>query len=235
MANTFNIDDHEFIKLTNKLDKLNRSALPVAVRSTLNDVAFKARKGEIPISFKKEFEVKKSGFINSHLRVNKCKNTFEIDEMVSEAGVIKGKSVAGDNLKAQEFGESIKKKNIALAGARTGNNLKTLVSKKYYIRNIRAKENVPKWKNQEFIRTAFRAGKGEKIMYNNLLSEIKTIKKLNRNKLIIKLAPLYLVKPGMMINLSEHPFIQRAGRESMKFIPKIYAEQAKRQIEKYNK
>ena len=42
------LDADEVIKLTVKLDKLHRSALPSAVRNTLNNAAFQTKK-EIPI------------------------------------------------------------------------------------------------------------------------------------------------------------------------------------------
>ena len=138
MANFININDKELVELTNKLEKLHRSAMPTVVRGTLNDAAFDHRQEAIK-KFKANFIIRKSTFITSHMTVNKCENTFKLSEMQAESGVKKGKSFAGDNLEKQEFSGVMYKRDIPQTPARISESLTNLVSKRFYFNKFRNK------------------------------------------------------------------------------------------------
>jgi len=108
----FNINNDDVVQMSNRLEQLHRSGLPVAVRQSLNEAAFQMKKHEIMRSFDRKFIVRKQAFIKNHTAFNRCKNTFEIREMYSEAGIRKGMSQAGDNLSKQEFGGRIHNRNV---------------------------------------------------------------------------------------------------------------------------
>jgi len=78
MLNTFNINTDKVVSLTNKLEKLHKSAMPVAVRMTLNDAAFDMKQIQIGRQFKGQFTIRKKNFIRSHTVAVKSKNTFRI-------------------------------------------------------------------------------------------------------------------------------------------------------------
>ena len=59
----FNVNTDEVVRLTNRLEKLNKSAMPIAVRSTLNDVAFQSKQTHLPKEFDKKFTIRKKNFI----------------------------------------------------------------------------------------------------------------------------------------------------------------------------
>jgi hypothetical protein len=235
MAKAFNVNNIEVVELTNKLEKLHRSAMPVAVRGTLNDAAFDMKQNQVAPIFEKKFIIRKPSFIKSHTAVKKSKNTFQINQMVAECGIIKGKSQAGDELEVQEFGGTIKKREfIPMDTARTSKNPKKLVSKKYYLQKIKAGKK-PVFKNQEFIRSAFMAGKGGYLVYGNVLLQIRKIVKRGRDKLFIKIHPLYSYKKGRSINLKKTPFLAPAGEKSAKKIPDFFIKRAEKQFKKYLK
>jgi len=88
MNNVFNINTDDIVQLTLKLEKLHRSAMPVAVRQSLNRAAFNMKKTEIGKSFDRNFIVRRSAFIRAHSGYNPSSNTFDINKIVSEAGII---------------------------------------------------------------------------------------------------------------------------------------------------
>ncbi len=243
MGYILNIDDSENVALTNKLEKLHKSAMPVAVRGTLNDLAFEAKKKHLPRTFEKAFTVRKKGFVNSHSRVNKSPNTFKLSEMEAEMGIVQGKSDAGDELKKQEFGGQIKGRDyIPLPGpsggkgkARTSGSYGKTVSKRYYLTRIEPEKHKPVFKQQGFIRAAFAAGVGEFLRFGEVLLEIKKLSKPSRDHVFIKAEPIYSYEQGRSITLDKRPFIQPAGVLAQKSTNKIFREQAKKRFEKYMK
>ncbi|MBL4809315.1 MAG: hypothetical protein JKY43_04565, partial [Phycisphaerales bacterium] len=48
MAVEFNVNTDAVVSLTNKLEKLHKSAFPVAVRGTLNSAAFDVKQKSMP-------------------------------------------------------------------------------------------------------------------------------------------------------------------------------------------
>lgn len=236
MQHNFNINTTEVVALTNKLEKLTRSDMPLAVRGTLNDAAFDMKQIQVEKIFTRNFTIRKKTFIRSHTAVIKCANTFDLKQMKAQTGIIKGKSQAGDQLIYQEFGGTIKNRDyIPTKEARVSKSSKKVVSKKYYLKNIKPKKNKTKYQNQEFIRTVFKLGKGAYIRYNNILFEILTIKKPSRLYLYIKTKAIYWFKKNRSVRIKRRPFMKFAGKMSAKKMPAFFKKQAKRRFEKYLK
>ena len=93
---TFDINTNDVIKLTNKLDELHRSALPSAVRNTLNNAAFEMKKN-IPFQADKKFITRDKGFFKRMSAVNKASG-FDINRMVAETGIISKDKKLAKNL-----------------------------------------------------------------------------------------------------------------------------------------
>jgi hypothetical protein len=234
MPKQFNINTSEVVAFTNRLEKMHRSALPVSVRGALNDAAFDMKQNQIGRTFDSQFIVRKKTFIRAHTAVNKSKNTFKLSEMQSEAGVIKGKSKAGDQLEIQEIGGIIgNREYIPMDTARIGKNKKKLVSRRFYLKNIKPrKEGQKNQLNQDFIKAAFKVGKGGFIRYDDIVYEIRSIKKPSRSKIFIKSNPIYSFKNNRSVSISSAPFIKPAGEISLKKIPEFFIKQAKRRLKK---
>lgn len=228
MEQAFNIDLSEIVKLTNKLEKLHRSALPIAIRSTLNDAAFDAKQIQVINTSKEQFTIRKKTFIKSHTTANKCKNTFDIRQMESSMGVIKGKSDSGDKLKIQELGGKISNRDaIPTNEARVGRNANKLVSKKYYLQNLKTKGKKLN-KPRDIMKAAAAAGKGGIIRYGNTLAEIKQFRR-DRG---VKLKKIYALGNGRSVQIKKAPFISNAGHLSSKKINRFYRRNALRRIKK---
>ncbi len=243
MGYSLNIDASENVELTNRLEKLHKSAMPVAVRGTLNDLAFEAKKKHLPKTAEKAFTVRKKGFFSSHSRVNKSPNTFKLNEMQAEMGIVQGKSDAGDEMKKQEFGGQIKGRDyIPLPGptgtggrARTSGSYGKTVSKRYYLKRIEPEKHKPVFKQQGFIRAAFAAGKGGFLRFGEVIVEIRKLKKPSRDSVFIKAEPVYAFEEGRTVNLEPRPFIKPAGEKAQLSANELYIKQAERRFEKYMK
>ena len=133
VTKVFNVDTKELSQHVIRLEMIHRSALPVTVRRTLNDIALDARKVESQKQFNKNFTIRKKSFINSHMGATLCRGELNIDKMFTEVGVIKGKSGAGDRLYLQEEGGRLaNREKIPQTAVRIGANASKLVSKKRY-------------------------------------------------------------------------------------------------------
>ena len=116
----FSVDTTEMREFKRKLDKISKSAFPVSVRKTLNQTAYEMRTKTLPQSFKDEFIIRRPNFIKYVSGFTKCQNTFNVNSMVSEAGILEGKSLAGDRLELQERGGIINNRTVPFAD-RSGN------------------------------------------------------------------------------------------------------------------
>lgn len=81
----FDVNTNANIILTAKLERLNRSAFPSAVRSTLNDAAFEHKKVNLPLSAKANMNVKNPTFFRKYTGVKRASG-FNVSSMYSEAG-----------------------------------------------------------------------------------------------------------------------------------------------------
>lgn len=104
------VNDKELKQLTKNLQQTHKYAYPDAVRSTINALAFqtsKAYKSEV----KNTFTIRSQKFVNSTIRYESTKSK-NIDDMISYAGQAdKTFGKPSDQLKKQEFGETIKTKS----------------------------------------------------------------------------------------------------------------------------
>jgi hypothetical protein len=214
---SLNINQKEVVELTNKLEKLHRSALPVAIKSTLNDLAFETRKAALK-EFDNKFIVRRPTFPKSHIRANKSPNTFDIDRMISETGVIEGKSISGDRLELQEFGGTIPNRSVPTEKTRTGG-IETRQSARYYYR---------KFKNARLGHNP--SQKGKRIRQRPNTTILKT-----RNALIeIRKGGDWnvLYHENKNVDITKNAFMDPAARKVIKRVSDFYAKQAKRQIER---
>lgn len=215
-----NINTSEIVKLTNKLERLHKSAMPVTVRGTLNDLAFKTKKDYVPDEFQKQFTVRSKTFIKSHTSVRKSDNTFDIRKMQSAVGVIARKDAA-DGLAAQETGGNTKKsRNIPYfddnqVHARISKSHEKKISKTKYLskggslKKIRGPKNP--FASAEFRKTAISKGRGNYINYNGIISYIKKIK---TRPLYIDLNPLYKETKNQSVKLEKSPYLAPAAKKA---------------------
>lgn len=215
---SFNVNNHEVIKLTNTLDKIHRSAIPVSVRGALNSAAFDMKKNSLGREFNNNFTLRRPTFLSSHTRFNKSTNTFDINKMESSAGVIKGKSLAGDQLELQEKGGSISDRSIPTLETRGGDKA--------------SKQKAMFWfrKFQDKPLGHFPNQKGKRIKRRSKKTFLKTKQAVFQIDKGGEFKPLYFLNKNPRID--KRPFVKPAGETSAKLIAGFYVKQAERRIKK---
>ncbi|KKN42121.1 hypothetical protein LCGC14_0716250, partial [marine sediment metagenome] len=68
-----NVNTDEVVRYSNKLEKLHRSAFPIAIRGTLNNAAFDVKQKTMPVSAEKEFVNRQPNFFKANSKVNMAK------------------------------------------------------------------------------------------------------------------------------------------------------------------
>tara|TARA_R110002167_G_scaffold110087_4_gene280357 strand:+ start:18441 stop:19124 length:684 start_codon:yes stop_codon:yes gene_type:complete len=224
----FNINTDAAVVMTNKLEKLHRSALPVAIRRTLDGAAFDVKQRTLLSTTAKTFENRKKTFFKSKSRVFKAKG-FNVKTMKSMIGFIDGDKQAVDDLEKQERGGSIRGRTfIPLDSARISNSLKKNVRKKNRISGIRDVERIRKKKN--FHKVVNKVGVGGHVIYKHTLFEISRI---NRGK--IKLKGLFSFQKTRSARVKATHFMQRSANQSARKIPSIFNIEGKKQIKRLMK
>ncbi len=239
MANTININNDEVVILTNKLEKLHRSALPVAIRGALNSSAFDVKQKTMPISAERNFINRSRNFFKVNSRVEMAKG-FNVDAMKSTVGFVtsqlRGSDQAVEDLEEQEYGGTIKGRSfIPMDTARGGSKARAVrpgnrLSK---IRNIvNAAKARGKTKKQKFLKSVIHAGKGGYVIGNNNPKTLFKITSIVRrgNLMIVKKKPLYSFEEGRSIKVSRTGFMKSATLKSAKKLNDFYIKEAEKQI-----
>lgn len=241
MANTININNDEVVVLTNKLEKLHRSALPVAIRGTLNSAAFDVKQKTMPKSAERNFVNRNRNFFKANSRVEMATG-FNVDTMKSTIGFVtsrlRGSDQAIEDLEEQEFGGTIKGRSfIPMDTARGGNKARAVrpgnrLSK---IRNIvNAAKAKGKTKKEKFIKSVIHAGKGGYVLGNNNPRTLYKITSIIRrgNLMIVKKKPLYSFEEGRSVKVSRTGFMKSATLRSANKLNDFYIKEANRQIKR---
>ncbi|HLF67443.1 MAG TPA: hypothetical protein VI522_07470, partial [Gammaproteobacteria bacterium] len=153
-----NINTDAAVKFTNTLEKLHRSALPVAIRSALNDAVFDVKTKTMPRSADETFEKRQPNFFKANSKFESAKG-FDVNTMKATIGFISDKLKGDSNyavkdLEEQEHGGAIDKKSfIANKEARTG---KGLVKPNARLKNIKNLVNASKSKGANWAQRAIK-------------------------------------------------------------------------------
>lgn len=165
-----NVNTNANIILTNKLERLNKTAFPAAVRSTLNDAAFAMKQGNILYSAKRNMTVRNPSFFKKFTGVNRAKG-FDVKLMQSEVGFVntdpnklKGRK-AIEGMEHNEVGGSDNTGAMYLPKARTSNSANRLVRKKSRFNKaniVRGGGSKARSKKAQFIANAYVSAKENK-------------------------------------------------------------------------
>jgi len=243
---TLEINTGAAVIFANKLEKMNRSALPVSVRTALNSAAFDVKKSTMPTIAKKEFTQRSANFFKANSRVEMAQG-FNVRTMQSAVGFTEGGLKGGNNfavkdLEQQEHGGGINRKSfIPLDTARSGGSNKKVVrpaNRLSAINNIvNSKLSSGKNAAAKLFSSVKHAGVG-----GHVLSEYKDktilwrVNSLKRNKDgSMKLTGLYTFKTKRSVNVESTGFMRTASLQSGKKIEQYFIEVAEKQITKLRK
>lgn len=232
-----NINSKAVVAHTNRLKKLHRSALPNAIRNTLNEAALDVKKNTMPTLAKNKFTQRQPNFFKANSKVDFAKG-YNINSMKATVGFIE-QSLKGSNnyavkdLEQQEEGGSIQKKSfIPLKQARQGNSNNKLVRSNARLSSIKKITNVKnsnvRNKKQAFVKSAIEAGVGGFLLSGKTLWKINGFK---RNGKINKTA-MYNFKKGRNIHVRPTNFMKKASIESAEKMETMFIKQANKQIER---
>lgn len=239
------INTNAVIRHTARLERLHRSALPVAVRGALNRAAFDVKTSTMPKSAASKFVQRAPNFFRANSKV-KPATGFSVQSMKAEVGFVSksGNDKSVDDLQQQEEGGSIDGRSfIALKGARQGASWNKRVRSNLRMAQIRGKvidpsdagpknnKNIP----QSFVKSAAHAGKGGLIRgtgeNGDIVFRIKALKRVNGNT-IVKIEPIYSLKKGRKVQPKATHFMKNASLESAAKMERYYLEEAQKQIQK---
>ena len=232
-----NINSDASVKFTNTLEKLHKSALPVAIREALNEAAFDVKVNTMPNKAKSVFEERNKTFFKANSKVEKASG-FNVNTMKSATGFFENKLInqstnfAIKDLDQQEEGGTINMKTfIPTVFARKGNTKKGLVKPNLRLKNIRNKivnANKLTGKNdrQKYVIAAIKAGVGGFVLYKRMLWKINSLRKNAK----IERTPIYSVSKGRNIKVKGTNFMRLASLETNNKMEGYYIGQAKKQI-----
>lgn len=234
----FKVDTKDIQKLTDALREINRSAYPLAVRSTLNRAAFETKKVATTETIRHTFTTRNT-FIGKSVQYERSENTFSIGSMEARAGQVSdylGKKT--DQLDKQEHGQPVVAKGnytFAATPAARGGSYNKPIAKRNLLTSLDIKklddivEN-PTTETYKEIRQskAFATTKGRKI--NVLLSNAKGRKGIYT---VSKNSVSLLYRLNDKTNrIKQRKWLEPSANKIMKNIENIYAEEAKKRIEK---
>lgn len=158
-----NVNTKANIVLTAKLERLNKTAFPSAVRSTLNDAAFEMKKTNIPESAKKNMTVRNKTVFKKFTGVKKATG-FNIEGMAAEVGFIPKDGIKGNKvptgMESNEVGGTDEHGFMYMPKTRTSKSSKGLVrrnaryNKSKILKIGRGATNINSRSNSRFIISA---------------------------------------------------------------------------------
>lgn len=224
------------VKFANKLEQLNRSAFPVAVRGTLNGAAFDVKTNTMPKTASEIFTQRKPNFFKATSRVEKAAG-FDVNTMKSTVG-FQGNQQAVDDLEQQEKGGKIGSRSfIPMTPARVGNAKNKVIRSNARLSKMKfvdARKAKGKNDRQKFVKSVHHAGAG-----GNVLSEWKgktilwRVNSLKRNEEGgLKLTPLYSFVKGRAVQIKKTNFMEKASLQSAAKMEQLFIKEANRQFAK---
>lgn len=241
-----NVDTRDTVVMTNKLEKLHRSAFPLAVRGALNKAAFNTKGKTLLQTTEKTFTNRQKNFFRANSKVFMAKG-WDVRKMVSEVGMVEGKlkgdkNYAVKDLAQQERGGSIGGRSFIpiSSGARVGGSYGRNVKRKLRIGQnvgsiVDSKKTRGNSKAQKYIAAAYQAGKGGLVLGNRSNGNSRTVFEIRGLKKVkgftkIKSIPVYSYSPNRKVKVKATKFMERSGEISGRQMAKFYNEEGQRQI-----
>lgn len=212
-----NVNTDAAIQLTAKLEKLHRSAFPSAVRNTLNDLAFEAKK-QIPLEANDQFTIRQKNLFNRFSIVEKASG-FNVGSMVSKVGIDGSKlTTIAEGLEKQETGGTITgSKLIPNDKARISGSYAKKVKMKNRLSGIKIATRKSPIKGAKYILLK-KGGQGNVFEINNG-----------------KLTPVYTYQQTRQKKIQKRPYIQPAVKTAVSKTEAFYKKNAEFQFKKHLK
>lgn len=249
MKKMLDINTDALAKFANQLEKLSKSALPVAVRQTLNSTAYDVKKRTMLAIVDKTFEKRQPNFFKANSKVEPAQG-FNISNMRSIVGFVEGglkgtQNYAVKDLEQQEHGGTIGGRSfIPLKDARANkdwkkkvraaNSIESINSKLYNSKDAKGKNDAVK-----YVKTAAIAGKHGWVIGNKknsdgnrIVYQIRSFKRLGKGHVVNSVA-MYALKTNRKIKPKATHFMQKACEQSAAQMEQFFIKHATKQLAKY--
>ena len=239
MANfSFDVNTAGIIHLTDRLERLNRSAFPSAVRATLSDSAFAMKQKNILESAKRNMKVKAPNFFKANTGVERARFNRNIEAMSATSGFVNKRGVKANKavnygMEANEVGDTDNTGMMYKKATRSGRGL--VRRNKYYDRGKLTK-NRSKKKGNAYVQSAFASLNDKKPVMVNTKSGramimVKSITN-SQGKLRIKSDLLMLDRTVKKAKAKATHFNREAAQKTQKQMEGFYQKNADYQFGK---
>ena len=236
------VNTDNIVIFANNLEKMGKTKLPIAVRQTLNSVAFEMKKNTLLTVTDNKFVNRSPNFFKALSKVEKAEG-FDINSMQSKVGFtekgLKGKNnYAVQDLKAQEYGGRIDKKTFIPTKEARGGSLNNLVKPQNRLRAIRRKfVDAQKQKGvnrkQQFVKAVLKAKPNGYVLGEKMLYRINSIAQNIATRAIeYDATPLYSVKKGRSIKVDQSKFMEISANEAARKMQSFFIMHANKIINK---
>jgi hypothetical protein len=238
-----NINSKALVVFANRLEKLRKSALPNAIRNTLNSAAFDVKQRTMPEAASKKFVKRKPNFFKANSKVYMAQG-YSVNNLRAVVGFVpysaEYNNFAVEELRQQEHGGVIDKRTmVPLDKARSGGGLSGQVLPSNRLKVVKnlvdAARSKGRNKKEKFIRAAVHAGKKGFVIGNlgrQTVFRINSIKKVG-NRTVVSKTPLYSFKRGRSVRIKKAThFMREATYITTRKIPTFFAREAQRQIQR---
>lgn len=244
MAKLIDIDSRELVRFTNKLEKLHRSDLPIAIRSTMDNLAFRMKgvgktRGQIDIEAERSFDNRRNKkLFKAMTGVQKAKG-FNIESMESKAGIISrsGRDQLAQGLADQQEGGNVKSAATPLDDSRINRQTRKKVRTSNYIQDLNP-INITRNKGKRFHQRIQQAIKNDRaITFKSRDGSIYVaeVNRLNRGqaKYRYSMKVFFRINPSKFVALKKkRPFVNNAARQVMKDLPREFEKEANKRIKR---
>lgn len=249
-----NINSRALIAYTAKLERMSRSALPVAVRGTLNKAAFNVKQVTMPQSAENNFIRRRPNFFKANSKVVMA-NGFDVNSMRSTVGFISSNlqynNFAVRELEQQEYGGDISNRTFVpldtsrSGGAHASNVLPSNRIGKKTMPAIFASKMRGKNRREKFVKAAIVASRysansavfGRYVVGNlgrkSILYRINSIKTSGvwGGRTIVKKTPLYSFDEGRSVKIKNAThFMREASLKTADNLDRFFIAEAHRQF-----
>jgi hypothetical protein len=241
------VDTRGISRAAVELKNIHRAALPNAVRSTLNDLAFDVKKATLLQALHStDMTIRNEPFFKKYSGAVKATG-WDIKSMTAEVGMIPSGNAnkAVERLKQQDEGGQLRHTAIATNDARVGK------SKSGKIRKNARRANLKFWgqpikygDTQGLIKAVTKSGiqsggsgKGNVVIYGKFTYEIIGFKHIGKtkhhDKIKLYLKKLYNVKPKRVVTVKAQHFTQKAANLSGPKAQVMFTKNAEKQLAKW--
>ncbi len=227
---SLNINSNAVVVAAAKLQRMGKSAFPVAVRRTLNDTALDVKRTTMIAESDRAFKKRKPTFFQATSRVEFAKG-LEVGNMKAVVGFVapanaKESGHATKDLEEQEHGGAIDKR--AFIATRQGRTARGNVRDAFTMSKIKRSIVNPgdagpknnRSKKQEFVKSAVHAGVGGFILGSKLANGKRMLLRINSlsrnaNKdTVVKYSKIYDVLGKRKAHVKATHFMERAAATS---------------------